>query len=222
MTPPFSAPVPALKPGSYYVLVQVDSLYQVPDPNRANNTAASNQINVSLPALVLGTPFERLLHGSRPGSLLPGDRPGRRRRCPGRAWPHRTNRERGPLCQPGDSAHPVQLPGNGRRRQFAEPDGHSSASVEPGHLLHPGPQHFRGRCHGRLHTYRHANQCADRVLARRAYSAGNGGDISIPITGTNFSPTTTASLTLGGTTINAAIDYRATARSMPPSAWRAR
>ncbi|MGO9114375.1 MAG: beta strand repeat-containing protein, partial [Thermoguttaceae bacterium] len=53
-----SAPVPALAPGSYYVLVQADSLYQVSDPNRANNTlAATSQVNVSLPALDLGTPF---------------------------------------------------------------------------------------------------------------------------------------------------------------------
>ena len=51
--------MPALAPGSYYVLVQVDSLYQVPDPNRANNTlaASTGQIDVAIPALTLGTPY---------------------------------------------------------------------------------------------------------------------------------------------------------------------
>jgi len=53
-----TAPVPALAPGSYYVLVQVDSLYQVSDPNRANNTvAATGQLQVSVTALTLGTPY---------------------------------------------------------------------------------------------------------------------------------------------------------------------
>ena len=50
-----TAAVPALAPGSYYVLVEADSLYQVPDPDRANNTlAATGQLAVSLPSLTLG------------------------------------------------------------------------------------------------------------------------------------------------------------------------
>ena len=50
-----TAAVPALAPGSYYVLVQADSLYQIPDPNRANNTlTATGQLAVSLPSLTLG------------------------------------------------------------------------------------------------------------------------------------------------------------------------
>ena len=50
--------LPALPPGFYYVLVDVDSLYQVPDSNRANNTlaAGTGQIDVSVPALTLGSP----------------------------------------------------------------------------------------------------------------------------------------------------------------------
>jgi len=53
-----TAALPAVAPGNYYVLVQVDSLYQVPDPNRANNTlaAGSGKLAVSLPALTIGTP----------------------------------------------------------------------------------------------------------------------------------------------------------------------
>ena len=54
-----TAAVPALEPGFYYVLVQVDSLYQVPDPNRANNTlaAGTGQLDVSVPALTVGVGF---------------------------------------------------------------------------------------------------------------------------------------------------------------------
>ena len=54
-----SVSVPALAPGSYYVLVQVDSLYQVPDPDRAENTlaASTGQIDISIPSLTLGTPY---------------------------------------------------------------------------------------------------------------------------------------------------------------------
>src|SRR5262249_45331561 len=36
-----TAAVPALSPGSYYVVVQGDSLYNVSDPSRGNNTLAA-------------------------------------------------------------------------------------------------------------------------------------------------------------------------------------
>ena len=50
----FTTNLPGVAPGSYYVLVVTDSLYQVPDPNRANNTlAASNQLVVTVPTLTL-------------------------------------------------------------------------------------------------------------------------------------------------------------------------
>ena len=51
--------LPALAPAAYYVLVQADSLYQVPDPSRADSTtAAGNQLKVTLPELTLGTPAQ--------------------------------------------------------------------------------------------------------------------------------------------------------------------
>ena len=43
-------------------------------------------------------------------------------------------------------------------------------------------------------------QCPDRVR-HLADLGGNAGNVTIEIDGTNFSPTTTATLTLGGTTI---------------------
>lgn len=55
-----TAAVPALPPGSYVVLVQADSLYQVPESERANDilNAATGPLAVSVPALSLGTPAQ--------------------------------------------------------------------------------------------------------------------------------------------------------------------
>ncbi len=49
--------LPALSPGYYYILVDVDSLYQAADVDRANNTlaATTGQLDISVPALSLGT-----------------------------------------------------------------------------------------------------------------------------------------------------------------------
>jgi RHS repeat-associated protein len=55
-----TATLPAtLGPGYHYVLLQVDSLSQQSDPNRANNivAASTGQIDLSLPALAQGVPY---------------------------------------------------------------------------------------------------------------------------------------------------------------------
>src|SRR5262249_52500046 len=51
--------VPSLLPGTYYALVQADSLNQVPDANRANNTlaASTGPLAITLPVLTLGNPY---------------------------------------------------------------------------------------------------------------------------------------------------------------------
>jgi hypothetical protein len=51
--------LPALAPANYYVLVETDGLYQVPDPDRTNNTlaATTGQLDVTVPTLTLGTPY---------------------------------------------------------------------------------------------------------------------------------------------------------------------
>ena len=51
--------VPAVLPGTYFILVQADSLYQTPDTNRANNIAAAGtSLAIGVPALTLGTPLD--------------------------------------------------------------------------------------------------------------------------------------------------------------------
>ncbi|HQU43588.1 MAG TPA: CARDB domain-containing protein, partial [Pirellulales bacterium] len=53
-----TAAVPAVARGNYDVLVVADSLFQVPDPDRGNNTlaATTGQLAVSVPGLTLGAP----------------------------------------------------------------------------------------------------------------------------------------------------------------------
>jgi hypothetical protein len=53
-----TAAVPATFPGQYHVLIVADSLYQVPDVDRSNNTLAdANPLQLSLPSLTFGTPY---------------------------------------------------------------------------------------------------------------------------------------------------------------------
>jgi len=48
---------PGVLTGDYYFVVQVDSLYQVPDPDRSNNALASGSPTaISIPTLTIGTP----------------------------------------------------------------------------------------------------------------------------------------------------------------------
>lgn len=49
--------LPAVLPGSYYVIVQVDGLYQIADPERTNNTRSTGAIEVDLPDLT-GAQFQ--------------------------------------------------------------------------------------------------------------------------------------------------------------------
>jgi hypothetical protein len=56
-TASWTGSVPAVLPGDYYVVVQVDSLYQASDPDRSNNTlAAGSEVAISIPSLTIGTP----------------------------------------------------------------------------------------------------------------------------------------------------------------------
>ena len=54
----YSGEVPALSPGNYYLLVQVDSLYQTDDTNRANNVwrGGTSRSPCRSRALTLGSP----------------------------------------------------------------------------------------------------------------------------------------------------------------------
>jgi len=50
--------LPAVLPGPYYVVVQADSIFQLPDPKPDNNILATVQtLDVTLPSLTTGTPY---------------------------------------------------------------------------------------------------------------------------------------------------------------------
>ena len=105
----FTETVPAVAPGDYYFLVQVDSLYQVSDADRSNNVlAADDPVAVSVPALVLGSPmngaftagnqdqyYQVLVPAGGSLQIALDQRGGLRRH--------------GALCQPGKAPHAVSL-----------------------------------------------------------------------------------------------------------------
>ena len=160
-----SAPVPALAPGSYYVLVQADSLYQVSDPNRANNTLAAHQPAQRQPARSRSRhALQRFLHGSRPGSLLPGDRAGRwiTQHCAWRA-PPRPARRLSMSARDGCPRRSISILAP-TLVEPAKPDGTGAAGAHCRDILCPGSQRFRKRRHGGFHAHGHTERRLDSHL----------------------------------------------------------
>jgi RHS repeat-associated protein len=202
-----AVPLTNVPPGFYYVLVKVDSLYQVPDPNRGNNVvAASGQINVSLPALALGTPAS--------GSFSAADQD------------HYYQ-----VTVPAGGALTVTLTsavssgalalyiGQGTLPTAANNQGAAAIANQPNQLLTVPQVLNAGTYYILVHSTSGAAAMANYMLtvsqssalaitAISSYAGGNGGNVTIEIDGTNFTSAATASLTLGGNTINAsAIDF---------------
>ena len=177
--------------------MQADSLYQVPDPNRANNTLAADRPARRQPACAHARQARhRLVHGRRPGPLLPGHRAGRR-------LAGRLGCERGVVrrCAVYVSQGTLPTPYN-YQDDSAIPNQPNQTAVVPQvldrrDLLHPGPQRLGRRRHSRLYADGHAEQCLD-VSGLSPTSGGNAGNVTVEIDGTNFTPTATATLTLGG------------------------
>jgi RHS repeat-associated protein len=60
-----SVAIPGLSPGSYRIIVQVDYRNQVPEgPSKGNNVAASGPLSVTIPTLTLGTPLADAFTGA--------------------------------------------------------------------------------------------------------------------------------------------------------------
>ena len=198
----------ALAPGYYYVLVQVDSLYQLPDPNRANNTlaATTGQIDISLPALTLGTPYADSFTaadqdhyyqvtvpagGSLNVSLQSSASSGAVALYVSQGTlptPYNYQEAAATANQPNQTAVVPQVLTAGTYYILAQSV--SGAAATAGFTLTA------------------TQTAAVTVSAISPYSGGNAGNVTIEIDGTNFTPAATASLTLGGTTINASsIDF---------------
>jgi RHS repeat-associated protein len=200
--------LPALAPSNYYVLVQVDSLYQV-DPNRANTilAAGTGPLVVTVPpSLTLGTPAS--------GSFT----------AAGQDQYYQVSVPAGGTLQ-------VALSSAARSGALAL---YVSANLPPTVYNYdeavdvanqpnqtvlvpqvPAPATYYILVHsvsGSAATSAftlNATQTAGLTISAPSapYVGGNGGNLTIPIAGTNFSRDATASLSLGGTTIKATSIY---------------
>ncbi len=192
----------ALAPGYYYVLVQVDSLYQLPDPNRANNTlaATTGQINIGLPALTLGTHYTDAFTaadqdhyyqvtvpagGSLNVSLQSSASSGAVALYISQGTlptPYNYQQAAATANQPNQTAVVPQVLTSGTYYVLAHSVSGAAATAS--------------------FTVTATQTAAVSVSAISPYSGGNAGNVTIEIDGNNFTPAATASLTLGGTTIN--------------------
>jgi YD repeat-containing protein len=203
-----TATLPALAPGSYYVLVQADSLYQAPDPDRANNilAATTGPLDVSVPALTVGTPYsdaftaadqDRYYQVTVPagGTLVVA------------------------LTSSASSGATALYVSQGTPPTPYDYQEAADVANQPNQTVTVPQVLTAGTYYVLAHSVSGAAATAGYILTvtqstaltvsapPTAYTGGNGGNVTVPILGTNFSPSTTASLTLGGTTINAASVY---------------
>ncbi|HUY34489.1 MAG TPA: carboxypeptidase regulatory-like domain-containing protein, partial [Pirellulales bacterium] len=203
-----SATVPALAPGSYYVFVQVDSLYQVSDPNRANNTlaATTGQLAVSLPALTLGTPAN--------GSFTAADQD---------QYYQVTVPAGGTLsvtlASAATSGATALYVGQGvpptpySYQEEAVVANQPNQTVLVPQVLTAGTYYIlahsvSGAAATAGYTLTAQQTTAVSVSAISSYAGGNAGNVTIEIDGENFTRGATASLTLAAATLNAtAIDF---------------
>ncbi len=200
--------LPAVTPGYYYVLAQVDSLYQVPDPNRPNNTqaATTGQLNVSVPALALGTPSSGSFTAANQDHYYQVSVP-----TGGSLVVSLTS-----AASTGEVALYVSqgtLPTPYSYQESAAVANQPSPTVTVPLISTPETYYIlvhsvAGDAASAGYTLTASQGSALTVSAISSYVGGTGGNVTIEIDGTNFSPDATATLTLGSTTLNAsAIDF---------------
>ena len=202
-----SAPVPALIPGSYYVLVQVDSLYQVSDPNRANNTlAATNPVHVGMPTVALGTPFNDSFTAADQDHYYQVSVP-----VGGSLSIALTSAAAsGALALYVSEETP---PTTYNFQVSADVANQPNQTVSVPNVLAFGTYYIlvhsvSGSAATASFTITAAQSSVLAVSSASPASGGNNGDTTIEIDGSNFAATATASLTQGTTTLDAtAIDY---------------
>jgi uncharacterized repeat protein (TIGR01451 family) len=195
--------VPALPPGNYYVLVQADSLDELNIANRANLVAAAvtGPLTIAVPSLTLGAPTNATFTATDEEQYFQ-------------------------VSVPTGGAVQITLTSAATSgavalyvSPFTEPTPYSAdySAAAANELTQtvlipsvPTPTIFYILAHGVSGSAASAGftLTADpiaglTVLPEAAgYSAGNGGAATLPILGTDFAMTTTASLSLGGTVIS--------------------
>jgi RHS repeat-associated protein len=204
-----TAALPALPVGDYYVIVEADSLYQQNDSSRADSvmSASTGQLVVSLPTLTLDTPTNGSFTAANQGQYYQVSVP-----AGGSLSIAVSSAASSGALAVYASAFTTPTAYN---HQFA-----ANAANQTNQTLVvpdvPAPTTYdilvrsvSGAAAAAGYTII-ATQTANVTVAASptAYMGGNAGTITIPISGTNFSTTTTARLVLGGTTINASsIEY---------------
>jgi RHS repeat-associated protein len=198
-------PVP---PGFYYVLVQADSLYQVPDPSRANNAlaASTGQLNVSLPALTLGTALNDSFTAADQDHYYQVTVP---------AGGALTIALISAAANGAAALYVGQctLPTPFNFEQAADAGNQPSQTVTVPQVLTAGTYYVlahsvAGAAATAGYTLIAAQSSALAVSDISSYAGGNAGNVTIEIDGTNFAPAASATLTLGSNTITAsAIDF---------------
>ena len=202
----WSGGAPALPPGSYYVLAQIDSLFQVPDPNRDNDVlAAGNLLTLSLPTLTLGTPLSDSFSGADQDRYYQVTVPA------GGTLVVSLNSS----ASSGATALYVSqsaLPMPYSAQQSAAADQPNQTVAVP-QVLTAGIYYIlahsvSGAAASAAYTITVTQSTNLVVSAISSYPGGNGGNVTVEIDGANLTPAATASLSLGGATLPAtAIDF---------------
>jgi RHS repeat-associated protein len=198
--------LPALSPGSYHVLVQVDSLYQTSDNDRANNTAtAPGPLTVTVPMFTVGTPASGAFSAPNQDHYYQITVPS--------GGTMTVSLQSGAISGAVALYASLGVPPTPYDYQFAAA---SSNQASPTLLV---PRTLAGGTYFILaHSVAGAAAAASYTLAVNqstalgvtgisSYAGGNAGNVTIEIDGTNFTASTTATLTQGSTTINAGSVY---------------
>ena len=203
-----TAALPAVGPGNYYLLVEADSLMQAPDTNRANNilAAGTGQLQVSVPALTLGTAHNDTFSAANQdhyyqvavpsgGSLVVS------------------------LASAASSGSTALYVSQGVLPTAYNFDEEADVANQPSQTLtvpkvaaattyYILAHSVSGTAATAGFTVTAKQTAAVTVSAIGPTSGGNGGNVTVEIDGTNFAANDTVGLTLGSTTIySSSIDF---------------
>jgi RHS repeat-associated protein len=202
-----TAPIPAVSTGNYYVLVQVDSLYQTADADRSNNilAASTGAIGITVPALTTGTPINDAF------SAADQDR-----------YYQITVPVGGTLtialqssASSGATALYVSqgVPPTAYNYQFAAVANQPNQTLLVPHVLAAGTYYIlahsvSGTAATASYSLTVSQSEALSITSFSNSTGGNGGNVTIEIDGNNLTRDTTATLTLAGNVLNATtIEY---------------
>ena len=198
----------SLAPGYYYILVQVDSLYQQADPDRSNNTlaASTGEINVALPTLALGASYSDSFAGAGEDHYYQITVP---------AGGSLTVALQSAASSGGAGLYIGQgtLPTAYNYQEASTSDNQPDPTAVVPVVLTPGTyyilaQSVSGAAATASYSITATQTAAVSVSSISPYTGGNAGNATIEIDGANFAPSATATLALDGTTIDdSAMDF---------------